>query len=58
MEIKTLNQVVELVKSKPKKRIVVASANDEHSIEAVNMAVDMGIVEATLVGDKDKIQAV
>ncbi len=36
MNIKKLDQVVELVKSKPKKRIVAAYANDDHTIEAVN----------------------
>ncbi len=58
MNIKTLNQVVELVTTKPKKRLVAAYANDEHTIEAVNAAVDMGIVEATLVGDEETINQV
>ncbi|HPE40062.1 MAG TPA: phosphate acyltransferase [Bacteroidales bacterium] len=51
MNITKLDQVVELVKSKPKKRLIAAFANDEHTIEAVNHAVEMGIVDATLVGD-------
>lgn len=51
MNITKLDQVVELVKSKPRKRLIAAFANDEHTIEAVNHAVDMGIVDATLVGD-------
>jgi len=58
MNIKTLNQVVELVTTKPKKRLVAAYANDEHTIEAVNAAVDMGIVDATLVGNEETINQV
>lgn len=53
MNITKLDQVVELVKSKPKKRLIAAFANDEHTIEAVNHAVEMGIVDATLVGDQE-----
>ncbi len=40
------------------KRLVVAWGVDEHSIEAAYKAVELGIVEATLVGDKAKIEAV
>jgi phosphate butyryltransferase len=56
--ITKLAQVVELVKSKPKKRLVAAFANDDHTIEAVNHAVELGIVDATLVGDQSSIQHV
>ena len=52
MSITKLDQIVDLVKSKPKKRLIAAYANDEHTIEAVYHAVDMGIVDATLVGDE------
>jgi phosphotransacetylase len=55
MSITKLDQVIELVKSKPKKRLVAAFANDDHTIEAVNHAVEMGIVDATLVGDQQII---
>ena len=58
MNITKLDQVVELVKSRPAKRLVAAYANDAHTIEAVNNAVDMGIVKATLVGDKATIENV
>jgi len=53
--ITKLAQVVDLVKSKPKKRLVAAFANDDHTIEAVNHAVELGIVDATLVGDEHLI---
>ncbi|MCL2436297.1 MAG: phosphate acyltransferase [Lentimicrobiaceae bacterium] len=56
--ITKLAQVIDLVKSKPKKRLVAAFANDDHTIEAVNHAVDMGIVDAILVGDKSLISQV
>jgi phosphate butyryltransferase len=56
--ITKLNQVVDLVKSKPKKRLVAAFANDDHTIEAVNHAVELGIVDAILVGDENAIRQV
>ncbi len=58
MNITKLDHVIELVKSKSKKRLVAAFANDDHTIEAVNNAVDMGIVDATLVGDEKLIAEV
>lgn len=51
MEIKKLDQMFEVLKSKDKKVLVAAYANDHHTIEAINQAVDMEIIEATLVGD-------
>ena len=56
--ITKLAQVVDLVKSKPKKRLVAAFANDDHTIEAVNNAVDLGIIDAILVGDESAIHKV
>lgn len=58
MAITKLDQLFDVVKSKPRKRLVAAYANDDHTIEAVSMAVDMGIVEATLVGDEAIIKKV
>ena len=43
--ITKLEELITAVKGRPKKRIVVAYAQDAHTIEAVNAAVDMGIVE-------------
>lgn len=40
------------------KKLVVAWGVDEHSIEAAYKAVEMGFVQATLVGDKSRIEAV
>lgn len=55
MNITKLDQVIELVKSKQRKRLIAAYANDSHTIEAVHNAVKMGIVDATLVGDEQVI---
>lgn len=58
MNITKLEQLVEAVKAKPKKRLVAANANDEHTIMAVNAAVDMGVIDATLVGNTTIIKQV
>lgn len=58
MAITKLNQLFTELKNKSKKRLVAAYANDAHTIEAVNKAVEMGIIEATLVGDIDTIKKV
>ncbi len=54
--ITRLDQVIETLKNNKKKRLVAAYANDSHTIGAVNDAVELGIVEATLVGDKSEIE--
>lgn len=56
--ITNLDDLLELVKTKGKKRLVAAYANDSHTIGAVSEAVDRGIVDATLVGDIDTIKKV
>ena len=53
-----MDQVIELVKTRPQKRLIAAYANDAHTIEAVHNAVKMGIVKATLVGDEATIKEV
>jgi len=58
MSITRLEQVLEVVKTRPKKRLVAAYANDDHTIEAVYNAITAGIVEATLVGDEATIKEV
>ena len=52
---KNFQEIFEQVRSKSKKRLVAAWAVDDHTITAVGKAVEMGIVEGTLVGDKDMI---
>lgn len=58
MAIKRLNDLLDLLRSHPKKRLVAAYANDSHTIGAVAQAVKAGIVEATLVGDEPTIKKV
>ncbi|MFA5973193.1 MAG: phosphate acyltransferase [Lentimicrobiaceae bacterium] len=58
MAITKLEQMFDLLKSKPKKRISVAFANDAHTIEAVYAAIEKGIVDATLTGDEASIKKI
>lgn len=58
MVINKLDQMFELLRSKDKKRLVAAYANDSHTIGAVSKAIDLGIVDATLVGDEATITKV
>ena len=58
MAIKRLNDLLDVLRSHPKKRLVAAYANDSHTIGAVAQAVKAGIVEATLVGDEPTIKKV
>jgi len=58
MSITRLDQMLEAVKAKARKRLVAAYANDAHTIEAVHDAVRRGIVDATLVGDEETIRKV
>ena len=58
MAITKLEQMFDLLKSKPKKRISVAFANDPHTIEAVYSAVEKGIVDATLTGNEAFIKEI
>lgn len=58
MTISKLEQIFDLLSTRPKKRISVAYANDEHTIEAVYAAVSKNIVDAVLTGDKDFIASV
>ncbi len=58
MKITKLDQMFEVLKSHKKKTLVAAFANDEHSISAVNMAIDLGLVDGTLVGDQEIIEKI
>ena len=58
MEIRKLEQMFEVLRSKPKKRLVAAYANDDHTICAVNAAVKEGLIDATLIGDQAVIAEV
>ncbi len=58
MAIKKLDELFDMVKAKGKKRLVAAYAVDDHTVCAVSRAVDLGIVDATLVGDEAAIRKV
>ena len=59
MKIEKITDIYEVLKGRTeKKRLVVAYANDSHSIEAVAQAVEMGLVEATLVCDTEVIKQI
>ncbi|MDD3737701.1 MAG: phosphate acyltransferase [Lentimicrobiaceae bacterium] len=58
MQITKLSQIFEVVKSRPQKRLSVAFANDEHTIEAAYNAVDLGLVSAVLTGSKSAIEEI
>ncbi len=53
--ITKLDEIVEKVKSLPNKRLIGAYTVDSHSIEAISEAIDFGLIDATLVGDSQKI---
>lgn len=56
--IKKLDELISLAKEKDKKTIAVAAAHDKEVLEAVTQAVSLGIVEAFLVGNEDKIRSI
>ncbi len=56
--ITNFDQILEQLRSKPKKRLVAAWAVDDHTIKAAMHAVEEGIVDATLVGDEKLIRKV
>jgi phosphate butyryltransferase len=56
MAITKLEMMITEAKARPRRRLAAAYANDAHTIEAVNAAVEKGIVEATLVGDEAEIR--
>jgi phosphate butyryltransferase len=53
-----LDDMFDALKKKGKKRLVAMFANDLHTIEAVHAAVERGLIEGILVGDRDKIHQV
>ncbi|MEG2479399.1 MAG: phosphate acyltransferase [Mucinivorans sp.] len=56
--ITKLEQLTEAVKLRPRRRLVVAYAQDAHTLCAVNEAVQMGIIEAILIGNRKEIKTV
>ena len=56
--ITNFEQIYELLRSKTRKRLIAAWAVDDHTITAAYKAVQLGIVDATLVGDVNMIKKV
>ncbi|HQH24902.1 MAG TPA: bifunctional enoyl-CoA hydratase/phosphate acetyltransferase [Bacteroidales bacterium] len=56
MVLKSLNDLKGIVAGEPRKRMVVAAAQDQHSLGAVIKGWKENIVDPILVGDKEKIQ--
>jgi len=56
MVIAKLNQLYDLIQESTKKTLIAVWANDLHSIEALNAAVDLKIIEAVLIGSKEIIE--
>jgi len=57
MEIRHLADILKALDGKPPITLVAVNAVDEHTLDAVNAAVDAGIVKAILTGDPEKIRA-
>ncbi len=56
MDIKSLDTFLDIAKGKPKRRIAVSAAEDEHVLGAIKDAVKENIVEPILVGNTQKIK--
>lgn len=56
--ITALDQIIDVLKNNPRKRLVAAFANDSHTIGAVYDAIQHAIVDATLVGDRARIEEI
>jgi len=56
MELKNYQDLIDRIrKTDSKKRVAVAAAHDEHTLEAVFRAADDKLVEPVLIGNKAKI---
>lgn len=53
--VKKLDELIEMAKGKEKKTLSVAAATDSEVLRAVTEAVKLGIADAILVGDREKI---
>lgn len=58
MELKSLDQFLDIARTKPKRRIIVAAAEDDHVLSAIHEAVKENIVTPTLVGNTAEINKI
>jgi phosphate butyryltransferase len=56
--IRKLEELLSEAQHKEKRTLAVAAAQDKEVLEAVTQAVSLGIVNAVLVGDKEKIESI
>lgn len=56
--IKNFDELIEIVKQQPKMKLAVAAAEDEEVLLAVDEAAKLGIIDAVLVGNSDKIRKI
>src|SRR4030042_5890544 len=56
MVVKSLSDLKNIVAGGPKKKLVLATAQDQHSLGAVVKAWKNNIIEPILIGDKEGIQ--
>jgi phosphate butyryltransferase len=56
--MKTMQDIIRKAQLLPKRKMVVAAAEDEHVIEAVHMAYQVGIIDAVLIGDAPEIKKI
>ncbi len=54
--ITKLEKILEAAKLEPKRKLVVAYANDDHTLKAVYSATEMNLIDATLIGDESNIR--
>ncbi len=58
MNITKLEQMYDVLRGADKQSLVAVWANDSHTVSAVSQAIDLGIVDGILVGDKAEIENV
>ncbi len=56
-QLKRLEEITAVVREQGRKRLAVAYAQDPNTIESIGMALKEGIIDAFMIGDKDKIIA-
>ena len=56
--IKTLEDLFSAVLQRPKRTLIVVSANDNHSVEAAYQAIQTGLIQAILIGDQGIIDGI
>lgn len=56
MEIRNFDHLLDAVRKQPQKRLVTVNGVDENTLEALDEAVELGLVTAILTGDRNKIE--